>query len=123
MRFPFIPLLLLVGCTPTPANFLAKSSEIGCSRYEECEKASFEDAYTDHGDCVEETLDDYQDYYDCLAEECDFDPKDATDCLAAVRADDCDDLFNNGEFADSCDITDIYECSDDDWFQCADELF
>lgn len=104
-------LFSLVACI-TADNFLEKSTSVGCARLYECDKGGFESAYSDMNDCKETSVDDYGDYFDCYAENCEFDAGEANDCLKAERTDTCEEI-TSGDYLNDCDYTQIYNSCDD----------
>ncbi|HND34056.1 MAG TPA: hypothetical protein PLA94_28845 [Myxococcota bacterium] len=100
---------LLLSCASTTESFWAQAGTLSCSRYEECDKADFEDQYDDQADCREEFADYAEDVMDCLDEgDCEYDPKDGAEVLSDYRKADCNDRDEAFE-----DISDVYNCDDE----------
>lgn len=106
---------MLLACV-TEQNVALKVSASFCSRYEECDKGSFESNYEDQQDCVDESEPALRDYYACLSSECDFDAGNANACIAGYGAQSCEDV-SEGKAPSECE--DIYTgCSDGDIAAC-----
>lgn len=109
-------LTMWLACV-TENNVALKVSSTLCSRYEECDKGSFEANYDDQEDCVDSTEPTFRDYYACLASECDFNQQNANACIAGYAAQSCEDV-SSGKSPSECEA--VYEgCTDVDIAACA----
>lgn len=96
---------LLAACGVNKNNFDDKFAESLCKAVRECSEAYFNSYWSSLDDCEEE----YSDYYsESTIEDCDFDNKQARECLKAVDdyARSCD--YRDIEGVDAC--AEIYDC-------------
>jgi len=77
-------------------NFTDKSAKVFCAYQQECYRSGFVDEYKDMPDCVDEYVDDNEDYFEDLIDDCDFDKDKAKDCLDSFK-----------DATDTCDSDDI----------------
>lgn len=108
----------LFACV-TADNFNQQYVAAACQRYEECDKGTFESLYDDQAECNDETLDVLDEFDDCQ-EFCDFDPDNATSCLADMKTADCEDVMS-GDFSNDCD--DVWDCDNNDYTECVLEQY
>jgi hypothetical protein len=104
-----LSLLSLSACAPTAEDFPEKFAASWCERTEECNRGTFEDVYDSDMQECEST---WQDVFDRLVAECDFDVTKARACLESVRNDTCGDLQDGGDSCGevySCDLGDIFQ--------------
>lgn len=108
-------ILALIACTNVE-NYDEQTIAASCQRWDECEKASFEDNYDDLGECQDDQADYFEDLYDCYVENCEFDAQQASACLASQRSVSCED-WGAGDFGSDCD--DVFtDCDDVDLALC-----
>ncbi len=105
-------MMILIGCL-TAESYLPQTVSVACSRSEECQKSTFEDAYDDQAECREDNSEDLDAYTECYTENCDFDAQKAQSCLIHMRTADCDDIYDeedcNAVF-DDCNDLDLAGC-------------
>ena len=98
--------LALLACGPGPLDkdtYIEHYAPLACKAQESCQKTYFLRQYSDHRDCVDDTIDDYSDRED-FYKECDFDKGEAEKCLDATK-----------EYIDSCEYRDIDDECDEVW--------
>ncbi len=85
-----LPLLILLSGCATASNFGTKAAGAACDSYKTCERADYDNRWSNKGECV----DDLDDLFggDCYLENCDtFVANEANACLSGVRAAECND--------------------------------
>jgi hypothetical protein len=91
-------------------NFIEAISKESCDLNRKCYYAYYLDEFRDHNDCVDETINDYEDLSDFFDDiNCDYDPDAARDCYDAVKraSKTCED--NDLEDVDDA-CSDVYDC-------------
>ena len=81
-------------------NWGEKYAKAQCDFMKRCLKAYFFSEYDDNADCVDEVLDDWEDYEDDDCDDFDLDDDKAEDCLELLNSS-CEDIAD--------DIDDLYE--------------
>lgn len=94
-------LLVSTGCRPDEDQFMHQYTRQVCKLYKNC-TSWFEDIYGDVDKCRADLEDDL-----FLVAGCDYSEKFGKDCLAALRAADCDG-FEDGAWFLACE--DVYVC-------------
>jgi hypothetical protein len=113
MKLQILPLLALaLGCNRVnEENFPEKHSEAWCQFWEECSALSFYAEYDDHEECVDESLDVYDDLSDELSS-CGFDEEKAEACIEGLQRTSCEEAAE--DFQDSSgffeDCNEVYRC-------------
>jgi hypothetical protein len=110
-----VALLLALGaCTPTSEEGYAEAfASAQCNRVQQCYRGYFESEFGDMAECFDEYDDQYKDLVDLADEaDCDFDPEEAAQCLAAMRGSSCEEWYEGD--LDGCDK--IYDCDLFDWY-------
>lgn len=82
----------LVACAIKEENLPEAYGRAACSKYRQCEKAEYEDNYSEFNDCVDDLAEFVEfgsDAADLLNQE--YNAKEAGECVRAVRSMDCDD--------------------------------
>lgn len=92
----------LVACAIKEENLPEAYGRAACSKYRQCEKAEYEDNYSEFSDCV----DDQADVVEFLSDAADlvnqeYNAKEAGECVRAVRGMSCDDWGD--ELPPECD--------------------
>jgi hypothetical protein len=97
----------LSGCY-TEANWDTHQAGVLCRRELACDRAAFEAAYDNPGECRDAVLDVSEPLTACFIEAgCEFDPAEAAACDAAMRQASCEE-FESGSYGSECDA--IYDC-------------
>lgn len=115
-RLPLIVVLALAACGPTPKNFAENFNEVDCKRFEECAKGAFDMLYSSVEDCVARRADDSDTLAECFAGHCEFDKKNAAQCLDDIAGADCDEIVDASAYADCADVW--TECDADAAIEC-----
>ncbi len=107
MMFGVVAGCSVFGGAVTEDNYFEKSVAESCKLMKDCNEAYFWSEYDDINDCIDTILDDNEDAYDYLADECDFDEDNAADCLAEYQGMKCENLYD--------DYEDIYDACSEVW--------
>jgi hypothetical protein len=102
----------LVGCGSYDNEdvFIERVAKESCDLNRKCYYAFYLDEFSDHNDCVDDTIDDYEDLSDFFDDiDCDYDPDAAADCVDAVRkaSKTCEEN-DLEDVDDACE--DVYDC-------------
>jgi len=95
--------LALGACGVNEENYGPKLAKAYCKYSYECGRAYHLSEWDDVAECTDDYIDDNEDYYEDLIDDCDFDADKANDCLKSLR-----------EATGSCDPDDIEfdDCSE-----------
>jgi len=102
----------LVGCGSYEKEevFIEKVAKEACDLNRKCYYAYYLDEFSDHNDCVDETIEDYEDLSDFFDDiDCDYEPDQAAECVDAVRkaSKTCEEN-DLEDVDDACE--DVYDC-------------
>ena len=73
--------LLVTGCYSNSESFWQKAATLSCQSAQECNKASFEAAYSSMDDCIDTISQNGVD----LTSTCEYDPKQGRECIKASK--------------------------------------
>lgn len=78
--------LLATACGVNEGNFTEQAANVQCRYVERCYLGEFVDNWDSMSECVEDTIDETEDFYEKLNDECDFDREKADKCIDGYRA-------------------------------------
>jgi len=103
---------LATGCVGAvdEDNYAYKYSPLYCSKTKECFRGLYDSEWADMNDCVETVRDDVEDLIDDMSDAgCDFEPKEAKECITDLSASSCEEYYEGDAFAD-CGLNKIWDC-------------
>lgn len=103
----------LVGCKSyeDEENFIDKAAKESCDLNRKCYYAYYVEEFSDHSDCIDETIDDLEDQSDFLDDiGCDYEPDNAPDCIDALK--------EAGRTCEENDLEDMFEACYEDLYDC-----
>ena len=73
--------LLASGCYGSSESFAQKGAKLACEQQQECNKSSFESAFSSMQDCVDTRSEDTVDAFSS----CEYDPKQGRECISVTK--------------------------------------
>ena len=91
-------------------NYAEKYSPVYCTQTKECYRGYYDSEWSDMNDCIENVRDDLEDLIDDMDDNgCDFQDKEAKECLLDIADANCEDYFEGDAFED-CGINKVWDC-------------
>ncbi len=100
----------LAGCLVSEKAFPGKVAKVSCDSAFECYEAEATEAYGSEADCREELTEAYEDLFSDIPDGCEYNAKNATQCLGAMKGADCDQEELDADDEKACE--EIYECDE-----------